>query len=191
MRCFSFLFFLIIVGCNNVGQNKNKHFPPHEENMIADMLRLDNNALESTIIDYLFKKSNYLEDFEKLNPYEKNVLLVEYLEMEVNNGGFHQFYLNSSGNYSLETEQALKAIGAIKTLKILEAANNQFPNKSIPKDREVRIEIINQIEGKAKLAWDSLNTKFYGLNPRTGELDIDSTGVLVRKYIQTNLEQFK
>lgn len=190
MNRFTLLFFILINSCNDTYSGKNKPIYQQEAS-IDEFLKLDDNAFVSKITDYLFKKSNYLEDFDKLNQFEKNILLVEYLEMEVNNGGFHQFYLNSSGNYSLETEQALKDIGAIKTLKILEAANDQFPNRYIPKDRELRFELVMKIEERAKPVWDSLNNKFYGKNPETDELEIDSTGVLIRKYVQNNLEEFK
>ena len=44
------------------------------------------------------------------------------LEAEVNNGGFDQFFLNSSGQFALQTLDALGAIGAPQTKELLQAA---------------------------------------------------------------------
>jgi len=49
-------------------------------------------------------------------------LCMHKLEAEVNNGGFHQFFLNSSGQLVPETLQALSAIGATRTKHLLERA---------------------------------------------------------------------
>ncbi len=53
-----------------------------------------------------------------MNPIEIVDLVVE-LEDEVNNGGFHQFFNNSSGDNTAETIQALEAIGATVVAEIL------------------------------------------------------------------------
>ena len=42
---------------------------------------------------------------------ERMILAVEALEREVNNGGYHQFFINSSCAYAGEVESALRAIG--------------------------------------------------------------------------------
>ena len=44
------------------------------------------------------------------------------LEAEVNNGGFHQFFSNSSGEYVRETIKALTDVGAAKTCDLLKRA---------------------------------------------------------------------
>jgi hypothetical protein len=49
-------------------------------------------------------------------------LCMHKLEAEVNNGGFHQFFLNSSGEFVPETLQALSVIGATGTKHLLERA---------------------------------------------------------------------
>ena len=67
---------------------------------------------------YLNSKSDYGENIEKLNPSQKTFLFVENLEREINNGGFNQFYFNSSGDFSQETVNALLEIGAKKQRKL-------------------------------------------------------------------------
>ena len=61
-------------------------------------------------------------EFEALSEEVKVAWLVHRLEAEVNNGGFHQFFLNSSGAYVRETIDALSAIGADHTKVLLQRA---------------------------------------------------------------------
>ena len=55
-------------------------------------------------------------------PRTQVALCMHKLEAEVNNGGFHQFFLNSSGELVPETLQALAIIGASRTKLLLERA---------------------------------------------------------------------
>lgn len=49
---------------------------------------------------------------------ERYVLAVEALERQVNNGGYSQFFFNSSNEYAGVAEEALRAIGCPKTAEI-------------------------------------------------------------------------
>jgi hypothetical protein len=42
------------------------------------------------------------------------VTLIEALEGEINNGGFHQFFYNNAGDDTVEIIKALETIGADK-----------------------------------------------------------------------------
>ena len=53
---------------------------------------------------------------------EKVVLAIAAVEREVNNGGFSQFFFNSSRVYAYEAAGALRAIGAPKTAELFEKA---------------------------------------------------------------------
>jgi Domain of unknown function (DUF4375) len=54
----------------------------------------------------------------ELTPQESYVLAVEGLEREVNNGGYSQFFINSSNEYVDVIEEALLAIGCPKVAAI-------------------------------------------------------------------------
>ena len=58
----------------------------------------------------------------ELTDEESYVVAVEALEREVNNGGYSQFFLNSSGEYADVIEAALRAIGCPKTADITREA---------------------------------------------------------------------
>ena len=57
---------------------------------------------------------------------ERVFVAVWTLEADVNNGGFDQYYVNSSGDYAWFAPQALRAVGAEKTAEIVEQANTAF-----------------------------------------------------------------
>ncbi len=60
--------------------------------------------------------------------------LVEELEAEVNNGGFDQYFFNSSGENAAAVIGALDKIGATKTAGIVRAACEKFPGGMPPAD---------------------------------------------------------
>lgn len=53
---------------------------------------------------------------------ERVILAVEAIEREVNNGGFNQFFANSSGEHWDYAAEALSAIGCPKTASLVESA---------------------------------------------------------------------
>ena len=62
------------------------------------------------------------KDLESHSAQVQVALCMHKLEAEVNNGGFHQFFLNSSGELVPHTLRALSAIGASRTKLLLERA---------------------------------------------------------------------
>jgi len=111
-------------------------------------------------LDNLLSPIFYSEP-EKLSKEEKVIVYIEELEREVNNGGFNQFFYNSSGDFTEEVIQALKEIGSTKFLNLVEFAKAQFPNSYVPKDRMERQQILEKIENTASPMWDKLNSEFY------------------------------
>jgi hypothetical protein len=61
-------------------------------------------------------------EFTKLPRKVQVAYCLHGLEAELNNGGFHQFFANSTGEYVTETIQALVEIGAMKTAELLKRA---------------------------------------------------------------------
>jgi len=57
-----------------------------------------------------------------ISPEERYVLAIEGLEREVNNGGYSQFFLNSSREFVDAIEEALLAVGCPKTAAITRSA---------------------------------------------------------------------
>ena len=58
----------------------------------------------------------------KLTPEERTILAIEALEREVNNGGYDQFFFNSSREYKPVILDALRRIGCPRTAVITQKA---------------------------------------------------------------------
>lgn len=99
----------------------------------------------SDMYDSLCEKCNYGDSMDALNEYERVIYIVQELESEVNNGGFSQFFYNSSGNFSNEVADAFTKIGAIKTAAICKKALAPFGGR-LPVDREERCELLDSLD---------------------------------------------
>ena len=157
------------------------------ENKSLDIDKLTNSTDKNGSIieldNYICKFCEYGDRLDKLTEPQKNFYYNQNLEREVNNGGFNQFYLNPSGDFAHETVNSLKEIGAHKTAEILQKANDQFPDKTVPKDREKRQETLEQIEDAANKIWEELDQKFFTYEDDLNSLNMD--------YVSKNRNDFK
>ena len=114
---------LSFFGCN--GQNKNnskREFSKQTLSKIADenlLFEIYENIESKISKDY--DKLN--ESFLKLSNGEKAIYIIWGLESEVNNGGFDQYYFNSSGQFAEFAPDALKLVGANKFSLLVNKAN--------------------------------------------------------------------
>lgn len=120
---------------------------------------------------------------DSLSQPEKTICYIEDLEREVNNGGFDQYFVNSSGDNALETVDALRQVKSVKFLKILETAIHQFPDAKPPRDRDARLEIMEGIEDKTEPIWNALDDEFY-------RYEEDIYGLMIA-YIKANIKEFR
>ena len=111
--------------------------------------------------DNLYLTVENIGDFERLNEGQRVAFCILLLEMEVNNGGFHQFFSNSSGYFVPETILALKRIGADTTAAILERAIAiAYPN-GFPDDRNQYEEAL-RFDDAVLDELDRVDSAFYG-----------------------------
>jgi len=146
---------------------------------------LNSDDTNSSIIDldnFIGELCDYGDNMDVLSEPQKNFYLNQNLEREINNGGFNQYFINSSGDYAHETIQSLKLIGANHTADILQKAIDQFPDKKVPKDRDERIEIVEKIEETANEVWEDLDQKFFEY--------VDDLNALNIEYVRRNKEHF-
>ena len=160
---------------------KNKQDPKFN---LDKLLKMDDvTSIVMAIDDYLNEKSDYCEEIEKLNKSQQTFIVIENLEREINNGGFNQFYFNSSGDFSYETVDSLIQIGAKKTADIVKKANSQFPDNKIPKDRDKRQDILEQNEDKADEIWETCDNDFY-------KYEDNISGLLI-EFVKANKTDFE
>ncbi len=120
------------------------------------------NSSESVKVDTYEYVKNQLKrtEVEKLNPKAN----IGELEMEVNNGGFNQYFINSGQN-CYETLKALQKNGKVETAKLLQSAinlinpNHISENDFVEKLRKREVEELYDDKISAKL--NKLDTEFY------------------------------
>jgi len=150
---------------------------------IDKILEIEDETSAITELDTKLNEiSNYGEEIERLTESQKIVLLVENLETEINNGGFNQFFFNSSGDFTHETITALKTIKAFKTADIVSKSISVWPNQNVPKERVRRQAILENIVEKADVVWNECDEEFYKYEDNITKLLFD--------YVKANKSDF-
>lgn len=121
-----------------------------QEGEITEMDRIlaitDESDFVIALSDYIAKKCQYGENMSVLSEAEKVFYITQSLEMEVNNGGFNQYFFNTAGNCCGELVAAFEAIGAVKTAQICQRAMDAF-GCEVPADRFARQDLLEELEG--------------------------------------------
>jgi hypothetical protein len=94
-------------------------------------------------------------------------LTLYWLDAEVNNGGFSQYFFNSSGDLGLHAVDAARAVGAPEVASIVQKANALFGKKGPDPDRDTRMDQLSKIDPKAL---EELDNKYYKCSERLSEL---------------------
>jgi hypothetical protein len=76
---------------------------------------------------------------------QRAVYALWIVDGEVNNGGFEQFFFNSSGSVMDEAIDGAELIGASANARILEEAAEVFSDGDVPEDREARWRILDAL----------------------------------------------
>jgi hypothetical protein len=111
---------------------------------------------------------------------ERALLCTIRLEAEVNNGGFDQYFFNSSGNWAEYTTEALTAVGALHTAALFEKALAAFPTGKPHSDRQARWQQLDSVDAKIL---SSLDDEFYK--------EVDDLTELLYGYIQRQADVFR
>jgi hypothetical protein len=83
------------------------------------------------------------------------------LESEVNNGGFAQWFENSAGEMAVDTESALRTIGAHHAAAIVAKAVAAFPGGAPPRDHEARQRLLRTASQEIRSTWARLDQEFF------------------------------
>lgn len=158
-----------------------------EELTIESIENTPDSKLEWNLHDYII--DNRLVDYD--NEYETVLSLPEglimlyttwLLEMEVNNGGFDQFFFNSSSELKDETYEGFLKIKAIKHAELLKQASKIYYSKvEIPKDIENAADIEDFIESFKSNKLNELDDLFYNIDENLSELRI--------RWIRENMDK--
>ncbi len=183
-NCIAIVVTVFFYSCSNGHEKKSMDNQSPIKMKIEEILRMDDPESAIMELDAIVNKlSNYGEDLSKLTEPQKVLLFVENLEREVNNGGFDQFYWNSSGDYADETLNGLRTIGANKMADILHKASAVWPNESVPKDITERQNLHELIQEDASGVWGKCDTEFYAYP--------DDIVSLLLEYVKNHKKDFE
>jgi hypothetical protein len=177
---------LNLFGCSGQTKNDDSKLTPEMEDIIANSVESfknrpihkelteeiidttsDENLLQ-VVFDNLSEKqpTNYEKEYETVmswNESRQAIYMIWILEAEVNNGGYNQFYFNSSGQFYKHIPNALKLVGASKFADLAERANKTFEseNEKITKHQDGTIEGFSKSYDENPL--NDFDTEFYEL----------------------------
>ena len=100
------------------------------------------------------------------------------LEGDVNNGGFCQYFYNSSGDTAFIVLEALDAIDAHQCAAIVKRALSVFPSGLVPQDRGHREILLDRLPEAVLEPLEGLDQEFF-VYP-------DNLTVLLHRYVTEN-----
>lgn len=118
---------------NSVEAFKNRPIYTELTEQIIDTTS-DENLLQ-VVFDNLSEKqpADYEKEYEIVMSWNKSrqaIYMIWTLEAEVNNGGYNQFYFNSSGQFYKHLPEALRLVGANKFADLTKRANDTFEKEN-------------------------------------------------------------
>jgi hypothetical protein len=110
---------------------------------------------------------------------------VHYFDAEVRNGGFHQYFMNSTGDAALITLEALKRLGEDERAGLLVAAMARFPGGIAPRRQSERQAVLSAIAYREDWRpWiQPIETTYYAL-------DGDVLQRRIQEYVELHPEEF-
>ena len=157
--------------------------PELKKTNINDLLSAENiNDSIIKVDEYISELCSWGDDIDKLSTVQKNFWYNQNLEREINNGGFNQYFFNSSGDFAHETIHSLNEIKAFKTVDILKEAMALFPGGEVPADRRKRQELLVDIQDNAEQKWNELDQAFYCYEDDLNNLNME--------YLRENKDKF-
>jgi hypothetical protein len=147
----------------------------------TEIALLLNNDSEKIIRigEIIGKKIKKIDNFEELNEFEKTFIFIDIFENHTTDGGFETFFWNTAGQFSHEILEAYEKIGAKNTATIMYDSFLLFGEIPIPKNTDVRREILSKINPNS---WINLDEKYYNCD--------DNIVLLVLDFIKNNTKYF-
>lgn len=162
---------------------KSESLFPGKRLPIDQILTLKNSTEMIIEFSYGISDKIHKKGFDSLSYPERVLHHIYWLESEVNNGGFDQFFANSSGDYALDTPSALDEIGAHHTANLVKRAIDLFPSGSPSRDSEQRAEQLDAMDEAIRAKFGDLDSEFFEYRDPLEELQI--------KYMVANKEQIQ
>ena len=167
-------------------QNRTIH-----KNLSVDIIdSTEDDKLLQVVFDNLSEQlpKDYKKEYEfittKFNSSQQAIFLSWWLEGEVNNGGFNQYYTNSSGQYANLLPNLLAKMDAVKFSDLAKRANQIYKTnyKQITKEQDGSLEGFSKSYENNPL--NDLDTEFYKL------YEVENLYDKQIKFIRNNKKDF-
>jgi len=188
VRTFAILFLLAaLLGCSKPQQESKRH-PPKYPVLTAEILQsIPDKELEFAIVEHVDSK---ITDFENalavVTNLSKGIQMVYStwcVDGEVYNGGFNQYFWNSSGKYKLIALEGFKLLGAPEHSKLMAEAI-QLQEQQEAKISRLRANgtLKDFSESYKDNPLNALDTSYYALKEDVSAMRI--------RYIRDHVEEF-
>ena len=110
----------------------------------------------------------FLEQFSASPEVSRKLLAAHWCQSEICNGGFDQFFFNSTGVLAPEAVEAYRAIGMPLTAAVIEQAMAFF-GAAYPRDSEVRgktLDLLAVLSDQDERVFEALDDQFFDLIER-------------------------
>ncbi|MDX1518289.1 MAG: DUF4375 domain-containing protein, partial [Woeseiaceae bacterium] len=122
------------------------------------------------------------DGMESLTRLERHLIAIDAMTREVNNGGFHQFFGNPSGEFAYDLVPALEAVGSVEFRELAAEAIAVFgTDRSL--DEDARYERLDALTGDGERdPWEHIEERFFVCGEPVETLAID--------YAISNIAEF-
>lgn len=110
----------------------------------------------------------FVREFRRVRPEAGHLYAAHWCQSEVLNGGFHQFFSNTTGLLAPEAVEGFQAIGVTEWAEVLSEAMQYF-GTPYPRDRNDRDKCLLMHQRRPREEWDP----FYKLDERCFEFSDD------------------
>jgi hypothetical protein len=121
--------------------------------------------------------------WEGVSDAQRNVLAVRELAIEVDNGGFLQYFVNTSGDHWRDAVAGLTAIGDERGRDLLEQAIAKFGKTPPSETRSERHAQVARLPGLSTETFNDIEKAFYA--------NSSSRDVLLLKYAGAHADEFR
>ncbi|HVY25610.1 MAG TPA: DUF4375 domain-containing protein [Polyangiaceae bacterium] len=110
---------------------------------------------------------------------------VPYFDAEVRNGGFHQYFMNPTGDAALITREALEKLGEDERAKLLVSAMARFPGGAAPRSQSERQAVLSAISYRDdwRLWIQPMEAAYYAL-------DSNALARRIQDYVESHPQEF-
>ena len=186
-RLIAILCLLAILGCGKPQQESKRQSPKYPVLTSEILQTIPDKELEFAIVEHIDSKiANFENTLLVVTNFSKGMQMVYStwcVDGEVYNGGFNQYFWNSSGKLKLIALEGFKLLGASERFKLMaEAIRLQEPQEAKMSGLRTNGTLKDFSESYKDNPLNALDTQYYALKE-------DASAMRIR-YIREHVEEF-